>query len=137
MVVHRLSFPFASSLPAIYLSTARSSFPSPTCGSVSPAVAPWFTQLPAAKQGEWVSPRHAHRVHPYSNIIIYVNAYKLSNNLNEYQKENSPADGYVYVEKIRPPDLDNLSDVDYYEVGLNSLRLFIRKMLEESNENRN
>lgn len=41
-----------------------------------------------------------------------------------------PADGYVYVEKIHSLDLDNLNDVDFYEVRLNLLRFFIKKIVK-------
>jgi len=76
MAVHWLSFSFVFSLPAVHFSTACSS-PAPPAGACLQRL-PVVHPAPCGEAGcTRCPPRHAHRVHPYSNIIIYVKIYKL------------------------------------------------------------
>ena len=45
-----------------------------------------------------------------------------------------PADGYDYVERMHSLNLDNLDDVDYYDVALNAIAKYILKAEKEIEE---
>ncbi|MEM3837315.1 MAG: carbon starvation CstA family protein [Fervidicoccaceae archaeon] len=77
MVVHWLLCSFMLSLSAVHLSTA--------CSSPAPPTGACLQQLPAVhpapcSEAECTRcpPRHAHRVHPYFNTIIYVKILSFS-----------------------------------------------------------
>lgn len=45
-----------------------------------------------------------------------------------------PADGYDYVERMHSLNLDNLDDVDYYDVALNAITKYILRAEKEVSE---